>query len=322
MNRIVIGRYIPGNSFLYRMDPRTKLIAMILLMVGVFLIQSFLHMFVALALVTLILVFGRLSVKRVYLGLRPLVFLLMFTFLFQVLFNRQGELLYSLALHYTILNLSLAFMVVLLWGFTKRFIRFRLLYFLGAVVGIFALLHSISFGVVLGEGTFAVYEQGLSTAFFIMVRLIIIITLSTILTITTKPTDLNLGLESILRPLRVLRINAEEIAMIIAISLRYIPTLLEEANKIMLAQASRGVDFQEGKLKDKVIQVVSLLVPMFIISFQRSDDLANAMEARSFVPGQERTRLHILRWSKLDTVALACTSLALAGVVLLRVVGW
>ncbi len=322
MNRIVIGRYIPGNSFLYRMDPRTKLIAMILLMVSVFLIQSFIHMLVALLLVALLLVFGGISVKRVYLGLRPLVFLLIFTFLFQVLFNRQGDLLYSLELHYTVLNLSIAMALVIMWGFTKRFLRFRLLYFLATVAGVFLLFHYLPFGIVLGEGTFSVYEQGLSTAFFIMVRLVIIITLSTILTITTKPTDLNLGLESILRPLRILRINAEEIAMIIAISLRYIPTLLDEANKIMLAQASRGVDFQEGKLKDKVIQVVSLLVPMFIISFQRSDDLANAMETRSFVPGQKRTRLHILHWSGLDTTALAFTCAALIGVILLRVVGW
>jgi len=152
-----------------------------------------------------------------------------------------------------------------------------------------------------------------------MIRLIIIVTLSTILTLTTKPTDLNLGLEKILKPLSIVRINAEEIAMIISIALRYIPTLLDEANKIMLAQASRGVDFSEGKFKDKIMQIISLLVPMFIISFKRSDDLANAMEARSFVPGKPRTRLHTLSWHNIDTSVIVFCVLVLASVITVRI---
>jgi len=108
-----------------------------------------------------------------------------------------------------------------------------------------------------------------------------------------------------LRPLKVIKVNSEEMAMIISIALRYIPTLLDEANKIMLAQASRGVDFTEGKMKDKVMQIISLLVPMFIISFKRSDDLADAMEARNFVPGNPRTRLHVLSWHTIDSFTIA-----------------
>ena len=110
--------------------------------------------------------------------------------------------------------------------------------------------------------------------------------------------------------------------MIISISLRYIPTLLDEANKIMLAQASRGVDFKEGKLKDKVMQIVSLLVPMFIISFKRSDELANAMEARSFTPGATRTRLHQLSWKRLDSVAIGIAFVALSLSIVLRIFPW
>jgi energy-coupling factor transport system permease protein len=157
-------------------------------------------------------------------------------------------------------------------------------------------------------------------AFFIMMRLIIIVTLSTILTLTTKPTDLNLGLERILKPLSIVRVNSEEIAMIISIALRYIPTLLDEANKIMLAQASRGVDFKEGKFKDKIMQIISLLVPMFIISFKRSDELANAMEARNFVPGRNRTRLHILKWNYVDTFVMIFVALVFAISIVIRVV--
>ena len=152
-----------------------------------------------------------------------------------------------------------------------------------------------------------------------MVRLIIIVTLSTILTLTTKPTDLNLGLEKILKPLNLIKINSEEIALIISIALRYIPTLLDEANKIMLAQASRGVDFTEVKIKDKVMQIISLLVPMFIISFKRSDDLANAMEARSFIPGNPRSRIHILTWQYRDTIVIVFCIVVLISTIAVRI---
>lgn len=111
-------------------------------------------------------------------------------------------------------------------------------------------------------------------------------------------------MESFMRPLRVIGLNSDEFALIISISLRYIPTILDEANKIMLAQASRGADFTEGKLKDKIRQVVSLLVPMFIIAFKRSEDLADAMESRNFVPGKPRTRIHELKFGAWDLIAL------------------
>jgi energy-coupling factor transport system permease protein len=203
--------------------------------------------------------------------------------------------------------------LILLYFFTKRFVKFRLFYFLLYVTVILLILINYSPGDVWFTTTLQVYTDGVSGAFFIMIRLVIIVTLSTILTLTTKPTDLTLGLEQLLKPLNLVRINSEEIALIISIALRYIPTLLDEANKIMLAQASRGVDFQEGKLKDKIMQVISLLVPMFIISFQRSDDLANAMEARNFVPGAKRTRLHILLWKTIDTVVVVVATCFMLG---------
>jgi energy-coupling factor transport system permease protein len=123
-----------------------------------------------------------------------------------------------------------------------------------------------------------------------------------------------------MKPFNYIGLNAEELAMIISISLRYIPTLLDEANKIMLAQASRGVDFSEGKFKEKITQIISLLVPMFIISFKRSDDLANAMEARNFVPGKLRTRIHILTWRRNDTITIIIGSLTLVGAIVVRII--
>ena len=319
MKNIVIGRYIPGNSFLYKMDPRTKIIALIILMVAVFMLRSLIFMLAGLGLIMLLLAIGKISVKRVYLGLRPLMFLLIFTFSFQILFNTQGTQLIDVTLHYTVLTIPLIIALFFFWMYTKKIIRFKLLYFFFIVSLILSVLIFIDVGYTLNQGALTIYSQGLEMAFFIMLRLIIIVTLSTILTLTTKPTDLNLGLESVLKPLKIFRVNTEEIAMILAISLRYIPTLLDEANKIMLAQASRGVDFSEGKLKDKVMQIVSLLVPMFIISFKRSDELANAMEARSFVPGRNRTRLQTLHWSSLDTVALSIAFVALFTSIALRI---
>ena len=107
-----------------------------------------------------------------------------------------------------------------------------------------------------------------------------------------------------MRPLKLVGIRSEEFALIISISLRYIPTILDEANKIMLAQASRGADFSEGKLKDKIKQVISLLVPMFIIAFIRSEDLADAMESRNFIPGKPRTRIHELKFGGWDIATI------------------
>lgn len=307
MKNIVIGRYIPGDSFLYRMDPRVKLIALFLLFVAVFVIDSLLIMSIALGFIIVLLPLGKISLKKVYFGLRPLLFLLIFTFVFQILFNTQGRLLTTLRLEFDPLNVTIASLLFVVWMFLKRFTPYTFLSFLATLALILTVLSQLLLFAPFGVYTIAIYEDGLFFAIFILLRLVIIVTLSTILTITTKPTDLNLGLERVLKPLKIVKVNTEEIAMIIGISLRYIPTLLDEANKIILAQASRGVDFQEGKIKDKIVQIVSLLVPMFIISFQRSDELANAMEARCFVPGKPRTRLNQLTWKPLDTVVLSVT---------------
>lgn len=321
MNNVVIGRYIPGDSFLYRLDPRVKLIALILFFIATFVIDSLWIMAGALLFMVLLLILGKISIKRVYLGLRPLLFLLIFTFVFQVLFNTQGRLLVTLTLNYNIVTVLIALGLFIFWFWMKKKTRFSFLLFLFLFGLALTSFYWIDFIQGFGSSIIAVYETGLLLALFVLLRLIIIVTLSTMLTITTKPTDLNLGLERVLKPLKIVKVNTEEIAMIIGISLRYIPTLLDEANKIILAQASRGVDFQEGKIKDKIVQIISLLVPMFIISFQRSDELANAMEARSFVPGNPRTRLNQLIWKPLDSVVLGISILSVIVSITLRILG-
>ncbi len=313
MKNIIIGQYIPGLSFLYKMDPRSKLIALMLLMVSTFILQNVFHILVMLSLVLIMLKIGGIEIGRIARGLRPIMILLIFTFTFQILFVKTGSLLYELQLDFSVYNILIAVGLFIVFLFTRKFMRFRLLYFLVIAAAIMTLFSLYSPGLYLGTRNIQIHTDGVSGAFFIMIRLIIIVTLSTVLTLTTKPTDLTLGLEQLLKPLSIIRISSEEIALIISISLRYIPTLLDEANKIMLAQASRGVDFNEGKLKDKVMQIISLLVPMFIISFKRSDELANAMEARNFVPGERRTRLHVLLWSRIDTIVIIVSALFVAG---------
>ncbi|MEC9485204.1 MAG: energy-coupling factor transporter transmembrane component T [Candidatus Izemoplasma sp.] len=321
MNNIVIGQYIPGTSFLYKMDPRSKIMALILLMISTFILTDIIQILILLMGLLVILKIGGIPIGRIVKGLRPIIVLLFFTFTFQILFIQTGQVVLDETLHYSYYTIGIAVAVVLFWFITKRFIPFGVIYFLLMVVTVISVFILLPIGDLLREGQLVVYTGGLQGAFFIMVRLIIIVTLSTILTLTTKPTDLTLGLEQLLKPLSIIKISAEEIALIISIALRYIPTLLDEANKIMLAQASRGVDFSEGKLKDKVVQIVSLLVPMFIISFKRSDELANAMEARNFVPGKKRTRLHLLTWQTIDTVTIIITSLTIPLAIILRVMG-
>lgn len=313
MKSVVIGQYIPGDSFLYKMDPRSKLYILFIIMVTAFILTELSQMVVLLVLVLSTMHFGGIGIVRIFKGLRPIIILLLFTFSFQIMFIKTGTALIDTTLQLTWINIWIMVGMILVWYVLKRFIRHRISFLLLTIIAILTMLSMYHPGGLISESTFSVYTGGVLNAVFIMTRLIIIITLSTMLTLTTKPTDLNLGLEQMLKPLKYIKVNSEEIAMIISIALRYIPTLLDEANKIMLAQASRGVDFSEGKMKDKVMQIISLLVPMFIISFKRSDDLANAMEARNFVPGNPRTRLHMLTWHKIDTVMISI-SLFLMGV--------
>lgn len=319
MNNIIIGQFVPGNSFLYRMDPRSKIMALMLLMISTFILDNVFHIVIMLSLVLLILWFGGIPIGRIIRGLRPIMILLTFTFTFQILFVKTGTLLYDIALTFSHYNILIAIGLAIVYFLTKKYVRYKVFYFLFFVAGIITVFSLYSPGSIVGNSNIQVFTDGVKGAFFIMIRLVIIVTLSTILTLTTKPTDLTLGLEQLLKPLSIIKVSAEEIALIISIALRYIPTLLDEANKIMLAQASRGVDFSEGKLKDKVMQIISLLVPMFIISFIRSDELANAMEARNFVPGKKRTRLHILNWATIDSIVIVVSSLFLAGSIAIRV---
>ena len=142
---------------------------------------------------------------------------------------------------------------------------------------------------------------------------------TTILTTTTKPLDMTYGLEWYMSPLKVIRFPAHEIAMTISIALRFIPTILEETERIIKAQKSRGVDLEEGKLKEKIGAIISLLIPLLISSFQRSEELSDAMEARGYNPSAKRTRYRVLKFKLSDLFAALITVILLTLVILLGV---
>lgn len=307
MKNIVIGQYVPGKGFFYKIDPRTKIIALVFLMVSLFLLDTLGQLAIAFGLSILLLIIGNLSVMRIVKGLKPIFVLLIFTFIFQIIFNKEGTLLVNQTMVLSASSIVAAIVLTVGWRLLAKVVTFRSILFIIYAAALYLIF--VYFGSFLPFKTFQfqIYQSGLEMSVFVVVRLLIIITLSTVLTLTTKPTDLTLGLEKLMKPLKFLKINSEEFALIISISLRYIPTILDEANKIMLAQASRGADFTEGKLKDKVRQIISLLVPMFIIAFKRSEDLADAMESRNFVPGKERTRIMDLKFNMNDIYAMIFT---------------
>lgn len=162
---------------------------------------------------------------------------------------------------------------------------------------------------------FPIYSAAFTQTGYIAIRLVLMIIITTLLTATTKPTDLTIALEDLMKPFKKIGLPANEIAMIISIALRFIPTLIEETQRIMKAQTSRGVDLQEGKLKEKIMAVLSLIVPLFVSSYQRAEELANAMEARGYVPNKERTRYRQLHYMLKDFILLAVCLLVLISVI-------
>lgn len=314
--QVVIGQYIPANSWVHRLDPRTKLVGLLLLIISTFLIQELSTMVGLLLVVLVFFASSKIPLKRFFKGIAPLLFLLTFTVVFQLLLNRQGALLYQTNAYFGWAQLMGVGLIIVLYQLLKRLARFRFLLFVLSLVAIFFAIQ--------WEGpsnwttfTISVFEGGITFALFLVTRIVILITLSSLLTLTTKPTDLNNGLEEVMKPLKKLRVPTNEIAMMIAIALRFIPTLLDEANKIMKAQSSRGVDFTEGTLRQKVTQIISLLIPMFIISFKRADDLANAMEARGYAPGRERSKYVQFHLHIPDYIVLLFTIAWIPGVIVL-----
>lgn len=325
MNNITIGQYIPGDSWLHRLDPRIKLFALVALLVGTFIIPistelSAIIPMGAIFIGMLILTSSSgIPLKKVINGLRPIVFLLTFTFFIQLFFISGGTLLVSFDFHLSVTSILAIILLIILYNWSKKYVKTRILYFLLITFLVFFVQYLLPY-VNLYSYQLDVYDEGLMRAGFIFVRITNVIIMTSLLTFTTMTTDLNYAIESLLKPLKWIKVPVDVIAMMLSLTLRYIPTLLGETEKIMKAQASRGVDFKESKFKDKVIQIISLLIPVFVISFKRAEDLGNAMEVRGYVIGAKRTKIDEYKIGLFDILSIIVVLLILGAIITTRVI--
>ena len=228
MDKLIIGRYIVGDSFIHRLDPRSKLLAMLIYIVIIFWANNPLT-YAVITLFTLFLVFlSKIKLGFFLGGIKPMIWIILFSTLFQVFFNTRGNVLWS--------------------------------------IGFFSF--------------------------------------STLLTLTTTPLSLSDAVESLLKPLTVFKVPAHEIGLMLSLSLRFVPTLMDDTTRIMNAQKARGVDFGEGNIIQKVRSIIPILIPLFASSFKRADALAIAMEARGYQGGEGRTKYRRLSWNSRDTLSI------------------
>ena len=250
---ITLGQYYPVKSFVHALDPRVKIILTVAFIVGVFMGSTLWAFIPVIAFILLAARAAHLPLKMLTKGIKPLRFILIFTFILNLFFSGGDTILVSL-------------------GFLK------------------------------------LSAEGIYTAVRFSARLIFLVTGASLLTLTTPPVVLTDGLERLLSPLKKIGFPSHELAMMMTIALRFIPTLLEEADKIMKAQMARGADFESGNILQRAKAMVPLLVPLFVSAFRRAGDLAMAMEARCYHGGEGRTRLRVLKITKNDL--LACLAVA------------
>ena len=331
MNNITLGQYIDGKSIIHKLDPRTKLLSLMLLMVSVFLIPkplsnsfgrlaSFIMLGAFAVIILIIVLFTRISLFKYLKSLKQLAFLFVFTFIIQIL-TPQGDkiLIPNLNLNLSILGLGIILLWVLLFIILRKFIPCKLIVFLILTcLSVYLLTYDLGYSFT--TVTLNLYEDGLFNGAFFFMRIFLVIMLSTVLTLTTKPTDLTSAIEWYLHPLTYLKINVSIFAMIISLALRFIPTLFNETGKILKAQSSRGVDFKEGTLKQQIGQIISLLIPMLVISFKRAADLADAMEARGYIPGAPRSRLNVMKFRLSDLFSFIVTIIIVTSIIVVSVI--
>ncbi len=251
IKNISIGQYVPTDSPIHKLDPRTKIILSFLYMISIFFVNNFFGYIFFVLLLSMIIILSKLKASFIINGIKPILFLLLFT----------------------------------------------------AVINIFVIkgdgLPIVKFGFI------EIYTEGIIRAAFMAIRLVMLIVGTSILTLTTSPIELTDGIETLLSPFKRVGLPAHELAMMMTIALRFIPTLMDETDKIMKAQMARGADFQSGKLIERAKNLIPILVPLFINSFKRADDLATAMEARAYRGGEGRTRMKVLKYTTRDYVAVA-----------------
>lgn len=265
MGNFTLGKYLPLDSVIHKMDPRAKIGAMLLMLIAIFIPSGYLGYALIAACLLFVILKAKLSLKFVTKALKPMMFMMFFLFIVNALVLKTG------------------FVVVKIFSFE-------------------------------------LYSGAIFQTLYIVIRLVLMIMVTTALTATTKPLDLTLGIEDLLQPFARFNVPSHEIAMLISIALRFIPDLIEETQRIMKAQTSRGVDLKEGSLKEKIMAILSLIVPLFVSAFQRAEDLANAMEARGYAPGEKRTRYKVLKMKYYDYLLLAGASCLIVILIILAII--
>ena len=263
---ITLGQFFPGNSVIHKMDPRTKLVMLVVYIVALFVAKSYISYVVMLAFLLGSIAISQIPPKSIIRGMKPLVLILVFTGILNIFFT-TGE------------TIVLSF-----WKIT-------------------------------------VYAEGIERAIFMVVRILMLISGTFLLTYTTSPIALTDGLESLMNPLKAIKVPVHELAMMMCIALRFIPTLIEETDKIMSAQKARGADFETGSLIQRAKALIPILVPLFISAFRRADELATAMECRCYQGGEGRTKMKLLRYMRRDYLTYGVGILLLGAIITLASFG-
>lgn len=261
---ITLGQYLPGESLIHQLNPRVKILALLMMLAVLFIVQTFYALISLLLFAVLLLASSGVPFSYFLRGIRPILYIALFA-------------------------------LVIYFFFTK-----------GGVV-------------LLRIGFITVESEGVREGLFVVTRLVALVLYSLLLTLTTTPLSLTHGMGYFLKPLKYIGLPTDEVAMIMSIALRFIPTLMEESQRLMRAQLSRGADFESGSIFRKAKNLVPLIVPLFISAFRRADELALAMEARGFRLGARRTRLHEDIIAPRDWAVLLVVAAALAAVLVLNI---
>lgn len=256
---ITLGQYFPGNSFVHRLDPRCKLLTVVVYIVALFSAKSYVSYGLCLGFLAMAIYISKIPLKSFSRGLKPLLMIVVFTGILNLFFTVGDNLLVSF------------------WGIS-------------------------------------IYWEGVVRAIFMVLRIMMLVSGTFLMTYTTSPIALTDALESLLNPLKKIKVPVHELSMMICIALRFIPILIEETDKIMSAQKARGADFETGSLMDKAKALIPVLVPLFISAFRRADELAVAMECRCYQGGEGRSKMKILRYHRTDMLTFLAGFFLLAAV--------
>ena len=261
---ITLGQYFPGDSIAHRLDPRAKLLLVVVFIAALFTAENYLSYAFMLVVTGAMIAVSRIPLKSILRGLKPLFIIILLTALLNVFFT-QGT---------------------------------------PVQIGSVTLKH--------------VTYEGIVRAVFMVLRIMMLISGTLLLTYTTSPIALTDGMEILFGPLKKIKVPVHEMSMMMSMALRFIPTLIEETDKIMSAQRARGADFESGNLLQRAKALIPLLVPLFVSAFRRADELATAMECRCYHGGEGRTKLHVLRYETRDYLTLAFYAALCAAMIALK----